>query len=313
LEQILAAIRGKRAKVIKKIGFIGLGQMGKWMASNLVKCGFDLTVFDINPAAIAFLLKQGAARTSSPAELAGGVDLIILSLPNSDVVEDVVFGKDGIVQGSKSGQFLVDCGTAGYLWTRKFSESLQEHGVRFADAPVTGLEQRAQDATLTIMYGGTQNLLEEVRPVLEAMGNHIVHMGDVGSGQLAKMINNILYNANIAVLAEVLPMAVKLGLDPEKVAEVINAGSGQSFASKFFIPNILEDSFNRSYSLTNAYKDMVNAAEISAHYKIPLPVVQTAMTTYQKALSLGLGQEDKGAMIKVFEKKLGVAFRKRRK
>jgi 3-hydroxyisobutyrate dehydrogenase-like beta-hydroxyacid dehydrogenase len=241
------------------------------------------------------------------------VDLIILSLPNSDVAEDVVFGKDGIVHGSKSGQLLVDCGTAGYLWTRKFSESLQEHGLRFADAPVTGLEQRAQDATLTIMCGGTQNLLKEIRPVLAAIGNRVVHMGDVGSGQLAKMINNILYNANIAALAEVLPMAVKLGLDPEKVAAVINAGSGQSFASKFFIPGILEDSFNRSYSLTNAYKDMVNADEISAHYKITLPMVQTAMTTYRKALSQGLGEEDKGAMIKVFEKKLGVTFRKRRK
>jgi 3-hydroxyisobutyrate dehydrogenase-like beta-hydroxyacid dehydrogenase len=126
------------------------------------------------------------------------------------------------------------------------------------------------------------------------------------------MINNILYNANIAALAEVLPMAVKLGLDPEKVAEVVNAGSGQSFASKFFIPNMLEDCFDRSYSLNNAYKDMANAAEISVHYKIPLPMVHTAMTTYQKALSLGLGEEDKGAMIKVFENKLGVAFRKKR-
>jgi 3-hydroxyisobutyrate dehydrogenase-like beta-hydroxyacid dehydrogenase len=259
------------------------------------------------------LSKQGAAQTSSPAELARRVDLIILSLPNSDVVEDVTFGKDGIVHGAKSGQILVDCGTAGYRWTQEFSESLQEHGPRFADAPVTGLEQRAKDATLTIMYGGSQNLLEEIRPLLESMGNHIVYMGDVGSGQLAKMINNILYNANIAALAEVLPMSVKLGLDPENVAEVINAGSGQSFASKFFIPNILEDSFNRSYSLTDAYKDMAHAAEISAHYKIQLPMVQTAMTTYQKALALGLGAEDKGAMIKVFEEKLGVAFRKKRK
>lgn len=299
--------------VVKKIGFIGLGQMGKWMASNLLKCGFDLTVFDINPEAITFLSKQGAARASSPAELARHVDLIILSLPNSDVVEDVVFGRDGIVHGSKSGLCLVDCGTAGYLWTRKFSESVQEHGLRFADAPVTGLEQRAQDATLTIMYGGTQNLLEAVRPVLEAMGNQVVHMGDTGSGQLAKMINNILYNANIAALAEVLPMAVKLGLDPEKVATVINTGSAQSAASKFFIPNILEDSFKRGYSLANAYKDMAHADEISAHYKIALPVVEAATATYQKTLSLGLGEEDKGAMIKVFEKKLGVVFRKRRK
>jgi 3-hydroxyisobutyrate dehydrogenase-like beta-hydroxyacid dehydrogenase len=297
----------------KKIGFIGLGQMGKWMASNLVNCGFDLSVFDISKEALALLAKQGATRTGSPAELAKSVDVIILSLPNSDVAEEVVRGQDGILAEAKPGQILVDCGTAGYLWTRKFSDSLHKQGLRFADAPVTGLEQRAKDATLTIMFGGAQELLQEIRPILEAMGNRIVHMGDTGSGQLAKMINNILYNANMAALAEVLPMAAKLGLDPEKIAEVINAGSGQSFVSKFFIPNILEDSFDRSYSLDNAYKDMTNVAEIAAHFQIPLPMIQTAMKTYENALALGLGAEDKGAMIKVFEDKLGVVFRKKRK
>ena len=138
-------------------------------------------------------------------------------------------------------------------------------------------------------------------------------MGDVGSGQLAKMINNILYNANMAALAEVLPMAVKLGLDPEKIAEVINAGSAQSFASQFFIPNILEGAFDRSYSLANAHKDMANAADISAQYNISLPMIQTASKTYENALAMGLGDEDKGAMIKVFEDKLGVTFRKKQK
>ena len=298
---------------IKKIGFIGLGQMGKWMASNLVKRGFDLSVFDINPEAMAFLSKQGAAQTTSAAELANGVDVIVLSLPNSDVVEEVARGPNGILQGARPGQIIIDCGTAGYLWTREFADSLRKHELCFVDAPVTGLEQKAKDATLTIIFGGTSDLLQEIRPLLEAMGSHIVHMGDIGCGQLAKMINNILYNANIAALAEVLPMAVKLGLDPEKIAEVINAGSGQSFASKFFIPNILEDTFDRSYSLDNAYKDMANAAEISAHYKISLPIIQTAITTYEKALSMGLGAEDKGAMIKVFEDKLGVVFRKKQK
>ncbi len=295
----------------KKIGIIGLGQMGKWMASNLVKGGFDLSVFDINPAAMALLIKKGAAQTASPADLAKRVDVIILSLPNSDVVEAVVHGQDGILQGARHGQIIIDCGTAAYLWTKKFSDSLQKHELHFADAPVTGLEQRAKDGTLTIMFGGAEELLQKVQPILEAMGNRIVHMGDAGCGQLAKMINNILYNANMAALAEVLPMAVKLGLNPEKVAEVINAGSGQSFASKFFIPNILEGAFDRSYSLANAHKDMAHAAEISAHYKIPLPMIQTAITTYENALELDLGDEDKGAMIKVFENKLGVAFRKK--
>ena len=297
----------------KKIGFIGLGQMGKWMASNLVNCGFDLSVFDINPQVMALLAEQGAAQTASAADLAKRADVIILSLPNSDVVEAVVCGENGILQGARPGQIIIDCGTAAYLWTKEFSDSLREHKLLFADAPVTGLEQRAKDATLTIMFGGTRELLEEIRPILTAMGSHIVHMGDVGSGQLAKMINNILYNANMAALAEVLPMAVKLGLDPEKIAEVINAGSAQSFASQFFIPNILEGAFDRSYSLANAHKDMANAADISAQYNISLPMIQTASKTYENALSMGLGDEDKGAMIKVFEDKLGVTFRKKQK
>ena len=297
----------------KKIGFIGLGQMGKWMASNLVKSGFDLSVFDINAEAMDLLAKQGAAKIASASELAKRVDVIILSLPNSDVVAEVVQGQNGILQDARPGQIIIDCGTAGYLWTREFSDSLRKHDLHFVDAPVTGLEQRAKDATLTIMFGGAEELLQEARPILESMGSHIVHMGDVGCGQLAKMINNILYNANIAALAEVLPMAVKLGLDPEKIAEVINAGSGQSFASQFFIPNILEGAFDRSYSLANAQKDMSNAAEISDQYNIPLPMIQTATTTYENALALGLGDEDKGAMIKVFEDKLGVAFRKKQK
>lgn len=285
--------------------------MGKWMSLNLLTRNFDLTVFDINDEAMAFLSKHGAKLASSPAELARRVDWIILSLPNSDVVEQVVLGEDGIIYGSRRGQILVDCGTASYLWTKEFAISLKEHGVRFADAPVTGMEQRAKEATLTIMYGGDEEVLEEIRPALEAMGSQIIFMGDVGSGQLSKMINNIVLNANLATLAEVLPMAVKLGLDPEKTAQVINTGSGQSFASRVFIPNILENSFERGYSLNEAYKDMVNAAEISVQNRIPLPMVHTAATTYQMALTSGFGKEDKGAMVKVFERTLGVKFRKK--
>jgi 3-hydroxyisobutyrate dehydrogenase-like beta-hydroxyacid dehydrogenase len=298
-------------EMVKTIGFIGLGQMGRWMALNLVNCHFDLTVFDINAEAMAFLTKQGAQQASSPAQLARWVDCIILSLPNSDIVEEVVFNKEGIVRGSRVGQILIDCGTADYLWTREFSTSLQEYGIRFADAPVSGMEQGAKEATLTIMYGGNEELLEEIRPVLAAMGNTIVPMGKVGSGQLAKMINNVLFNANIATLAEILPMAVKLGLDPEKTAQVIHTGSGQSFASKVFIPNILENCFNKGYPLNQAYKDMVSAVKISARHQIPLPMVHTAATTYQMALTSGFSNEDKGAMIKVFERLLEVKFRKK--
>ena len=141
-------------------------------------------------------------------------------------------------------------------------------------------------------------------------GNRILHMGAVGSGQLTKLVNNLLYNANLAAMAEILPMAIKLGLDPEQVTRVVNSGSGRSFASETFLPQILEGEFYNSYSLNNAYKDMAGAMRIAAEQKTPLPMVSTAMATYQMALRQGLGEQDKGAMIKVFEKLLQVRFRK---
>ena len=295
----------------KKIGFIGLGQMGKWMALNLVHHNFDLTVYDINARAMDFLVEQGARPAQGAGQLAQHVDVIVLSLPNADVITEVVYGNNGIVQGAGKGQILLDCGTSGFLWTVAIAKKLQKIGIRFADAPVTGMEQRAKDATLTIMFGGARNILEEIKPVLEAMANHIVYMGEAGSGQLAKMINNVIFNCNIAALAEILPMAVKLGLDPENIAQVIHNGSGQSFAADIFIPNVLEDRFDKGYPLELAYKDMHHAMELSAREEIPLPMVQMAAETYQKALDSGWGHEDKGAMFKVFEKALDVRFRKK--
>ncbi len=295
----------------KNAGFIGLGKMGKWMALNLINAGFNLTVYDIDTASMAFLSSHGAEAVASPAEMAEKSDVIIFSLPDATVVESVVMGDNGIVHGSKEGLILVDCGTSDYFWTMDFGASLQKRGIRFIDAPVTGLEYRAKDGTLTIMFGGDEAILEEVRPVLDAIGNTVIHMGAAGKGQLSKMTNNLIYDVNLAALAEVLSMAVKLGLEPEKITQVINTGSGHSFASEFFLPHILEGEFDNSYWMEKAYKDLAAAASISAQKKIPLPVSHAATTTYQMALASGLGKEDKGAMIKVFEKINGVKFRRK--
>jgi 3-hydroxyisobutyrate dehydrogenase-like beta-hydroxyacid dehydrogenase len=295
----------------KRIGFIGLGQMGRWMALNLIKAQFDLTVFDIRSDACATLEKAGAASVGLPSELAEKTDWIFLSLPNSNVVEEVVLGNHGIIHGSKAGKILIDCGTAEYLWTKEFATRVADYGIRFVDAPVTGMAQRAEDAALTFMFGGPKELLADIQPAFEAMGTEIFHMGAVGNGQLAKMINNILFNTNLAALAEVLPMAVKLGLEPAKIAQVINKGTGRSFASDAFLPNILEGRFDQGYPLDQAYKDMVQVGIVSVRNHIPVPMVHTALSTYQTALGLGLGKEDKGAMIKVFERLLDVTFRQK--
>lgn len=295
-----------------RVGFIGLGQMGKWMALNVLKAGFDLTVYDISEAAVNVLKEAGAKAARSPKDMAGQVDWIFLSLPNTQVVESVLFGPDGIAEGAKPGLIVVDLSTIGYMATLGFAERLAQQGVVFVDAPVSGMEARARDGTLTVMFGGDEAVFQTVYPVFQAIGNTIIHMGKIGCGQLAKLINQLLFNTACAAMAEILPMAVKLGLDPEKIAQVIVTGTGRSFAVEFFTPRILDNKFDEGYPLKHAYKDMISAAEISAHQKIPLPMVQAATTTYQMALAQGLGDEDKGAMIKVFERILGVEFRRKR-
>jgi len=295
----------------KKIGFIGLGQMGKWMALNLHKCGFNLTVADIDPAAVASVTAAGAAAAAAPAEIAERTDWIFLSLPNAGVVEQVLFGSNGLIENGRQGQIIVDLGTTAYMATLEFGRKLLDRGIFFADSPVSGMEARAREGNLTIMFGGDQKVFKQLQPLFEALGNLILYMGELGSGQLTKLINQLLFNISAAAIAEILPMAVKLGLDPEKVISVVNSGTGKSFAAEFFGPRILEDSFDEGYPLKHAYKDMVSAAEIGAHKKIPLPLVQAATTTYQMALAAGYGDEDKGAMIKVFENILGVKFRKK--
>jgi 3-hydroxyisobutyrate dehydrogenase-like beta-hydroxyacid dehydrogenase len=294
-----------------KIGFIGLGTMGKWMALNLVKAGFPTAVFDINAEAVRFLTGQGATAANSPAALAAQVDWLFISVPDTEVVEKVLFGENGVVQGVRPALTVIDLSTISYMPTLEIHRKLKEKGIGFADAPVSGMEARAKEAKLTIMFGGDEGLFQMVRPALDVIGNQVVYMGEAGSGQLTKLINQLLFNINAAGIAEVLPMAVKLGLDPEKVAQVVTTGTGRSFAAEFFIPLTLKNRFDDGYPLEHAYKDMISAAEISAHKKIPLPLVNATTVTFQMALAGGFGSCSKGALIRVFEKILGVEFRKK--
>ena len=293
-----------------RIGFVGLGQMGKWMARNLLRAGYDLSVFDVSKEPLQFLADQGARVAINPADLAAGSDWLFLSLPRTETVEKVLLGAGGVVEGARPGLAVIDLGTTSYVPTLDFARRLAGQGIRYADAPVSGMESRAQDGTLTVMFGGEPALYDEVCPALRAMGQSVHYMGAVGSGQLTKLTNQLLFNISCAAIAEVLPMAARLGLDPEQVLEVINTGTGRSFASEFFGPRALEGKFGEGYPLRDAYKDMVSAAEISAHERIPLPLVHAATTTYQMALAEGHGDLGKGAMIKVFERLLGVEFRK---
>jgi 3-hydroxyisobutyrate dehydrogenase-like beta-hydroxyacid dehydrogenase len=300
--------------VVKRhVGFIGLGEMGQWMALNILNKGLPLVVHDLRVERTRELVKHGAEAAHDLSEIAIRCDRIVLSLPDSSVVESVVFGSHGLKTNLKRGDIIIDCGTTSPIFTRQTSAILKEEGVIFLDAPVSGMEAGAKEGTLTIMVGGDEGAYLKICPVLEAIGENVVYMGASGNGQLAKMTNNVLFNISCAAMAEILPLATKMGLDPEKVCSVVRTGTGQSFGFDFFSPYVLEGNFKPGYPMESAYKDMAAVIELAATYHIPLPVTCSALQTYQMALGQGLGRENKGAMVKVWERVLGVTVRRNNK
>ncbi len=233
-----------------------------------------------------------------------------MSLPNTEIVERVLFGKDGVAESAREGAIVVDLGTTAYMGTLDIGRRLAERKIRFCDAPVSGMESRARDGQLTLMFGGEKNLFETLEPSFAHFATCILYLGELGTGQLAKLINQLAFDINTAALAEMLGLAAKLGLDPEKTVQILNTGTGRSWASEFFGPRILEDNFSEGYAMNNAYKDLISASELSAQQKIPLPILSAATAIYQTALCMGLGDGDKGSMVKVYEQILGVRFRK---
>jgi 3-hydroxyisobutyrate dehydrogenase-like beta-hydroxyacid dehydrogenase len=290
------------------IGFIGLGQMGRHIAANLLRTGESVLVSGRNPDVLAELRQRGAATTSTNNDLAT-CKLIFLCLPNGEVVRDVLLGKNGLVAGMTTGQIIVDLSTIDHRTTLELAERLSARSIGFLDAPISGMEARAADGTLTVMCGGDPQVFASVKPALETIGTKILHMGPSGSGQLTKLINQLLFDVNAAALAEILPMAVRMGIDPDKVGAVVNSGTGRSYASEFFLPRILKGHFSDGYPMRHAYKDLVSAAELGARLCVPMPVLAAATATYQAALLQGHGELDKGGMIRVFETLLGVEFR----
>ena len=292
------------------VGFIGLGQMGRPMALNLAKGPDDVIVCARRPEALAGFSERSVRTTNDARDLAG-VDVLFLCLPDGETVLDVLLGENGVGRDLREGAVVVDTSTISHKATLEAAQALKTRGVAFVDAPVSGMQARAEAGTLTVMCGGAQDVIARVEPLLRRMGDNILHMGNTGAGQLAKLINQLLFDINAAALAEILPMASRMGLDAEKVAAIVNSGTGRSYASEFFLPRILKGSFHDGYPMKHAYKDLVSGAEVSAAQCIPLPVLAAATATYQQALLRGYGDLDKGGMIRVFEDLLGVAFRAR--
>ena len=293
-----------------KIGFIGAGSMGRGMVRNLIKGGYELIVCGRSEQRLNEFRSLGSDTSTRLSDAAAG-EVVILCLLDSDINSEVCCGSDGLINSMSAGQILIDCGTSRYHDTIEMHKDCLDRGISFLDAPISGLPARAESGELTIMCGGELPVFERVLPILECMGSTVVYMGQPGSGQLTKLINQLLYNISCAAIAEILPMAAKLGLDPAKVAEVVNTGTARSHAGEFFIPKILKGDFDGGLPLEQAYKDMKSIAVLSAEEQIPLPVLSAAAATYQTALQKGLGGYGKGAMIKVYEELLGVEFRER--
>ncbi len=291
-----------------KLGFIGLGEMGKPMALNLTKSGKLLKVHDVSDSHFAEFENKGVKTTRDPRELADS-DVVFSCLPNSEVIETVFHGDQGLLNFMKPGSILVDFSTIKYSTAVELGNRCEEKGIRFLDAPISGMLSRAIDGSLVIMCGGNEETFNAMVPLLQYMGKNILYMGPAGSGQLMKLINNLLFDINAAAIAEILPMSKYMGLDPENVVQVINDGTGRSYASEFFAPKMLRGEFDKGYPMEKAYKDLVSGSEISASKGIPLPVLAAATATYQMALRAGYGKLGKGGMIRVFEEILGVEFR----
>jgi len=292
-----------------KVGYIGLGLMGKSIARNILKAGFPLVVHNRSQLAVAELTAEGARRADNPRQVAEQVDMVFTNLPDTPDVESVVLGADGILQGAHPGLIHVDNSTIKPAASRILAEKLAEKGVQSLDAPVSGGDIGARNATLTIMVGGPADALEKVMPVLQAMGKTITHVGDSGCGQIAKAANQIMVAAQMVAMGELLIFAQQAGADPTRVVEAIKAGAAQCWALDIKPPRLFAGNRSPGFKATMQAKDLNIIMETAHEYGIPLPVTAVNTQLYQAMLQLGMGELDNSAVIGVIETLAGVKLK----
>ena len=286
----------------KKIGFIGLGIMGKPMSKNLLKAGYDLTVCDINASAVAEVVALGAKAASTPKEVAAQTEIIITMLPNSPQVKTVVLGENGVIEGAKPGTIVVDMSSIAPLAAQEVAKALAEKKVEMLDAPVSGGEPKAIDATLSIMVGGKQAIFDECLPILKCMGASAVLVGEVGAGNVTKLANQIVVALNIAALSEALVLATKAGVDPELVFNAIKGGLAGSTVMNAKAPLMLDRKFDPGFRINLHIKDLANVMETAHEVGVPLPLTSGVMEILQALKIDGLGNADHGAIVRYYEK-----------
>ena len=287
---------------MKMSGFVGLGVMGKPMSKNLMKGGFPLIVHDINRAPVKELVAAGAKEAFSPKEVAQAVDVVITSLPNDQAVEEAVLGKDGLIQGLKKGAVLVETSTISPMTARGVAARLNEKGVEMLDAPLSGGEVGAQQASLSIMVGGKAEVFAKVLPVLQKMGKNITHIGSQGAGQVAKAANQIIVALTIEAVCEALIFAQKAGADPAKVRQALLGGFAQSRILEEHGKRMLDRNFKPGGKAIFHQKDIGIVLAVAREKGIYMPGAMLVMDLWNAMGAHGLLQEDHTAMLKVLEK-----------
>ena len=296
---------------MEKIGFIGLGIMGNPMAKNLLKAGYSLTVYDIVPEKIDDIVAAGATPGSSSKDVAEKSDIIITMLPNSPEVKEAVLGADGVLDGAKSGTILVDMSSIAPLASKEVSERAGEKGVVVLDAPVSGGEPKAVDGTLAIMVGGPAETFEKVKDILAVMGGSVTLVGEIGSGNMTKLANQIIVALNIAAMSEAMVLATKSGVDPEKVFQAIRGGLAGSTVLDVKMPLVLEGNFNPGFRIELHIKDLAKALDTAHEVGVPVPLSGAVMEVMQALKVDGKGGDDHGGIVQFYEKLANVQVRRK--
>ncbi len=287
----------------ENVGLIGPGLMGQPMGLNLIKAGYPLWVYSRTAERTQPLRDAGATVCASPQEVGEKADIVIVIVSDTPDVEEVVLGEKGVIQGASAGKVVVDMSTISASATRKIAQTLAAKGIEMLDAPVSGGDIGARDGTLSIMVGGKPEVFERVRPLFEVMGKNIVHVGDIGAGQVAKTCNQMLVAQHVNAAAEALLLAKKCGVDPAKVREALLGGFAASRVLEVHGMRMLNRNFEPGFKARLHKKDMRIAMEIIEELGMDLPATRLATEGINKAVEEGLGESDTTSVVQIIEKK----------
>ena len=289
----------------QRIGYIGLGLMGKSMARNLLKAGYALTVHNRSQATVKELVAEGAVRAASPSAVAEASDVIFTNLPDSPDVAQVVLGADGIIEGASSGSIFIDNSTIKPETARQIASELEAKGIHALDAPVSGGDVGAREGTLAIMVGGPQDAYERALPVLQAIGKSITYVGESGAGQVAKVCNQIMVAAQMVAMGELLLLAQRAGVSPSRVIDAIQGGAAQCWSLDVKPPRLFAGDRQPGFKAHMMHKDLGIVLDTARAYGMPLPSAALHTQLYEAMLQLDMRELDNSAVLAVYENLIG--------